>query len=152
MLKGYMLIWWNVEGVRIHLSECWRGTWQEKVWEPLLWTLNMHRSKKEYTNSLHERRRRYVRGGSREYTLDGANTCTLMKHKLVSHKHERRHHDYYNVVLWWLPSTSIYKMHEGVGVCEGPGVVWAADLPRTKLLIVSREQFIIVNKSLFLWV
>ena len=26
MLKGYMFIWWNAEGVHIHLSECWRGT------------------------------------------------------------------------------------------------------------------------------
>jgi len=29
----------------------------------------------------------------------------------------------YNVVLRLLPSTSIYKMHEGVGGCEGPGVI-----------------------------
>jgi len=34
--KGYMLIWWNAEGVHIHLSECWRVAWQEKCWEP--WT------------------------------------------------------------------------------------------------------------------
>jgi len=35
VMKGYMLIRWNAEGVHIHLSECWRGTWQEKSWEPL---------------------------------------------------------------------------------------------------------------------
>jgi len=27
-------------------------------------------------------------------------------------------------------------MHEGVGGCEGPGVIEVADLPRAKLLIV----------------
>jgi len=27
MLKGYMLICWNAEGVHAPLSECWRGTW-----------------------------------------------------------------------------------------------------------------------------
>jgi len=26
MLKGSMLICWNAEGARAHLSECWRGT------------------------------------------------------------------------------------------------------------------------------
>jgi len=41
----------------------------------------MHRSNKEYTNTVHERRRGYIRGGSRVYTLHGANTFTLMKHK-----------------------------------------------------------------------
>jgi len=30
----------------------------------------------------------------------------------------------------------MYKMHEGVGGCEGPKVILAADLPRTKLPIV----------------
>ena len=30
----------------------------------------------------------------------------------------------YNVALRLLPSTSIYKMHEGVGGCEGPGKRW----------------------------
>jgi len=34
-----------------------------------------------------------------EYTHDGANTFTLMKHKFLRHMHERRHHAYYNVVL-----------------------------------------------------
>jgi len=29
----------------------------------------------------------------------------------------------YNVALRLLPSTSIYKTHEGVGSCEGPGVI-----------------------------
>jgi len=38
-------------------------------------------------------------------------------------------------------------MHEGVGGCEGPRVIWAADLPRAKLLIVQREQCIIAGKS-----
>jgi len=30
----------------------------------------------------------------------------------------------------WLSSTSIYRMHEGVGGCEGPRVNSATDLPR----------------------
>jgi len=36
MLKGYMLIFQNSEGVHASLSECWKGTWSEKGWEPLL--------------------------------------------------------------------------------------------------------------------
>ena len=71
---------------------------------------------------------------------------------LLRYTHEWRHHAYYNVVLRWLPSTSIYKMLEGLGGCEGPKVIEAADLPRAKLLIVQREQCIIVSKSLLLWV
>jgi len=59
----------------------------------------------------------------RDYTLDGTNIFTLMKHKLLRNTHEWRHHAYYNVVLRWLPNTSIYKMHEGVGGCEGPRVI-----------------------------
>jgi len=35
MFKEYMLIFRNAEGVHGHLSECWRGTWSEKGWEPL---------------------------------------------------------------------------------------------------------------------
>jgi len=58
----------------------------------------------------------------------------LWWNKLIRHTHEWRHHDYYNVVLRWLPSTSIYVMHEGVGGCEE--VIEAADLPSTKLLLV----------------
>jgi len=27
MVKGYILICWNAEGVHAHLSEYWRGTW-----------------------------------------------------------------------------------------------------------------------------
>jgi len=34
-----------------------------------------------------------------KYTLDGANTFTLVKHKHKGHTHEWRHHDYYKVVL-----------------------------------------------------
>jgi len=30
-----MLICWNAERVHAHLSECWRGTWEENGWEPL---------------------------------------------------------------------------------------------------------------------
>jgi len=40
-----------------------------------------------------------MHAGSREYTHDAADTFTLMKHKLLRHTHERRHHAYYNVVL-----------------------------------------------------
>jgi len=35
MLKGYLLILQNAEGVHAHLWECWRGTWSKKGWEPL---------------------------------------------------------------------------------------------------------------------
>ena len=85
---------------------------------------------------IHEGRRGYIHGGSREYTHDRANTFTLVKHKFLRHTHERRHHTYYNVVLRSLPRTSIYKMHEGVGGCEGRRVIQAADLSRAKLLIL----------------
>jgi len=44
------------------------------------------------------KKRIHIHGGSREYTLDGANTFTLMKHNLLRHTYER-HHAYYNVVL-----------------------------------------------------
>jgi len=98
--------------------------------------LSMHRS--NMVTQIHEERRGYIHGSSREYTLDGANTFTVMKHKLLRHPHEWRHNAYYNVVLRWLPSTSIYKMHEGVGGCEGPRVIYGADLPRAKLLILWR--------------
>jgi len=54
-----------------------------------------------------------------KYTHDGINTFTLMKHKHQGHTHEWRHYDY-NVVLRWLLSAPIYKMHEGVGGCEAP--------------------------------
>jgi len=36
----YTLICWNAEGVHAHLSECWRGTWLEKGWEPLIHPIN----------------------------------------------------------------------------------------------------------------
>jgi len=36
------------------------------------------------------------------------------------HTHECRHHDYYNEELQRLPSTSMYRMHEGVGGCRPP--------------------------------
>ena len=71
-----------------------------------------------------------------KYTLDGANIFALMKHKHKGHMHEWRYRDYDNVVLRWLPSTAIYKMHGGVGGCEEPGVIKAADIPGTKLLTV----------------
>jgi len=43
MLKGYMLICWNAEGGHAHLSECWRGTWSEKGWEPLFYWYEISR-------------------------------------------------------------------------------------------------------------
>jgi len=58
-----------------------------------------------------------------KHTLDSANTITLMKHKHKGHTHEWRHHGFYNTKLQWLPSGPIYKMHGGVGGCEGPGVI-----------------------------
>jgi len=36
MLKGSVLIFQNAEGVHASLSECWKGIWSEKGWEPLL--------------------------------------------------------------------------------------------------------------------
>jgi len=57
------------------------------------------------------------------HTLDGANVFTLMKHKHKEITHDRRYHDYYNVALVLLPTKSIYKMHRGVGGCEGPRVI-----------------------------
>jgi len=47
----------------------------------------------------------------------------LIKHKLLRHTCERRYHDYYNVELRRLPSTSMYKVHEGVGGSEGPRII-----------------------------
>jgi len=35
ILKGNRLICWHAVGVHAHLSECWRGTWWEKRWEPV---------------------------------------------------------------------------------------------------------------------
>jgi len=26
----------GISGVHVHLTKCWRGTWSEKGWEPLL--------------------------------------------------------------------------------------------------------------------
>jgi len=51
----------------------------------------------------------HTHGGSREYTLDGANTFTLIKHKLLihllwwntRHTHEWRHYAYYNVIAYF---------------------------------------------------
>jgi len=34
---------------------------------------------------MDEKRRGYIRGDSGVYTLDGTNTFTLMKHKLIKH-------------------------------------------------------------------
>jgi len=48
----------------------------------------MHRSNKEYTNTRRKTRIYSIHGGSKEYTLDGANTFALMKHKLSRHTHE----------------------------------------------------------------
>jgi len=70
--------------------------------------LSMHRS--NMNTQIHEGRRGYIHRGSREYTFDGANTFTLMKHKLLRYTYKWSHPAYYNVVLRWLPITSIYKM------------------------------------------
>ena len=66
-----------------------------------------------------------MRGDSREYTAHGAKTFTLMKHKSIRHMHEWRYRDYYNVV-GNCDDFQVYrfkKMHEGVGGCEGPGII-----------------------------
>jgi len=34
--KRYKFICRNAEGVHSHLTKCWRGTWSEKGWNPLL--------------------------------------------------------------------------------------------------------------------
>jgi len=36
ILKGNMLSFYNAERVHAHLSECKRGTWLEKGWEPMI--------------------------------------------------------------------------------------------------------------------
>jgi len=40
-----------------------------------------------------------LRGGSSEYTLNGDNTFTFMKHNHSRHMHEWRCHNKYNVAL-----------------------------------------------------
>ena len=69
----------------------------------------MHHSNKEH-KYMKEHEDTYV-AVLEKHTLDGANRFTLMKHKHKEHEHEWRHHDYYNVVLRWLLSTPICKMH-----------------------------------------
>ena len=39
----------------------------------------------------------------------------------LRHTHVWRHHDYYNEEMQWLPSTSMYRMHEGVGGAKDQG-------------------------------
>jgi len=46
----------------------------------------------------------------------------------------------HHVGLQLLPSTSINKKHKGVGDSNRPGFIQAADLRRTKLLIVQKQQ------------
>ena len=85
--------------------------------------------KRKRKTQINERKRGCIHCGSIEYTLDGANAFTVLwwntsflRH-FVQHTHEWRHHDYYNEELQWLPSTSMYRMHEGVGGCKGPRVI-----------------------------
>ena len=79
--------------------------------------LDMHRSNKEYTNT-----RKTTRICTWRYTL-GANAFSLMKHKLIRQAWMTPSWLYYNVVVRCLPSTSIYKILEGVGGCEGSAVI-----------------------------
>ena len=51
-----------------------------------------------WNTQIHEGRRGYIHRGSREYTFDGANTITLMKHKLLRYTYEWSHPAYYNVL------------------------------------------------------
>jgi len=83
----------------------------------------MHRSKEKKTQ-IHERRRGCIHCGSIEYTLNEADAFTVLwwNTSFLRHTHEWRHHDYYNEELQWLPSTSMYRMHEGRGGARGvPG-------------------------------
>ena len=41
VLKGYMLVFQNAEGVHAYLWKCWRGTWSKKGWEPLVYRILM---------------------------------------------------------------------------------------------------------------
>ena len=101
---------------------------------------------------MKEHEDRYV-AAVEKHALDAANTMTLMKHK---HRYVRPvKSTRMTIVLRRLSSKPIYKMHGGVGGvggCEGPGVIYAADLPTAKQLILWREQFIALSKSLLLWV
>ena len=83
MLSHWILLYWVTSSIP-HASRL---------------NLSMHRSNMENANTW---RRGYIHGGSREYMLDGANTFTLMKRKLLRLTHEWRHHAYYNVVVRWL--------------------------------------------------
>jgi len=38
----------------------------------------------------------------------------------------------------------MYRMHEGVGGCEGPRVIWAADLPIMKLVLCTINIFVFI--------
>jgi len=38
----------------------------------------------------------------------------------------------------------MYRMHEGVGGCEGPSVIWAADLPIMKLVLCTINIFVFI--------
>ena len=44
------------------------------------------------------------------------------------------------VIMYYCDGFQVHRfikcIHEGVRGCEGPRVIWAADLPRAKLLIV----------------
>jgi len=62
--------------------------------------LSIHRSNKEKEKFMKKHKGTNV-AVIAKYTFDTANTFTLMKHKRMSHTHEWRHHDYYNVVLRW---------------------------------------------------
>jgi len=76
---------------------------------------------------LQERKRGCIRGGSRKYTLDGANTFTLMKHKHKGHTNEWRHHDYYNVVMRLPPS-------------QGRGGAMEAQFPGRRIIMGAQKS------------
>jgi len=58
----------------------------------------------------------------KSYTLGGANTFPLMKHKYKGHTYDWRHHYFYNVVLRWISKcTDLKNAWVMVGGCKGPG-------------------------------
>jgi len=80
-------------------------------------------------------------------TINGDNSLVKYAYRYLTRTNNKgwHHHGCYNVqhrciVLRWVLSISIYKLHGGAGDCERPLVAWAAELPGTKLLCRKRTR------------